>query len=159
MTASKGTNPRSAARLGAVQALYQIEAADETPRLVIAEFIQHRLGAEIEGIEYADADPEFFADVVNGVHSRLAEIDATINGALSGSWAVHRLDRTIRQVLRAGVYEILARINVPTAVIITEYVDVAHAFYDGAEPGFVNGVLDRLGRELRPGAKTGGQAR
>ncbi len=159
MTASKGTNPRSAARLGAVQALYQIEAADETPRLVIAEFIQHRLGAEIEGIEYADADPEFFADVVSGVHGRLAEIDAAIDGALSGSWAVDRLDRTIRQVLRAGVYEILARIDVPTAVIITEYVDVAHAFYDGSEPGFVNGVLDRLGRELRPGAKAGGQAR
>jgi len=159
MTASETGKRRSAARLGAVQALYQIEAADETPRVVVEEFVQHRLGAEIEGIEYADADPEFFADVVNGVHGRLAEIDALINGALSGSWRVDRLDRTIRQMLRAGVYEILARLDVPTAVIITEYVDVAHAFYDGSEPGFVNGVLDRLGRELRPGAKTGRQAR
>lgn len=155
MTASDAVRRRSAARLGAVQALYQIETADETARLVIDEFIQHRLGAEIEGVEYADADPEFFSDIVGGVHRRLAEIDKLIDAALSGSWAVDRLDRTVRQILRAGVYELTARLDVPTAVVISEYIDVAHAFYDDAEPKFVNGVLDRLGRELRPGAAAG----
>jgi transcription antitermination protein NusB len=142
---------RSAARLGAVQALYQIEAADGTPSIVIQEFIDIRLGSEIEGEEYADADPDFFADIVRGTHTQLDDIDAKIDGALSGGWATSRLDRTMRQILRAGVYELTARIDVPSRVIITEYVDVAHSFFEGQEPGFVNGVLDRLSRELRPG--------
>jgi len=152
MNQTDASRRRSAARLGAVQALYQIEAAGEIPRLVIDEFVKHRLGAEIEGVEYAEADPEFFADIVAGVHGRQAEIDDLIGAALTGTWKVERLDRTVRQVLRAGTYEIIARIDVPTAVIISEYIDVAHAFFDGAEPGFVNGVLDRLGREALPGA-------
>jgi N utilization substance protein B len=150
MSGIAASTKRSAARLGAVQALYQIEAADEIPRIVIEEFVNHRLGAEIEGVEYADADPEFFADIVRGVHSQMAQIDDAINAALSGTWTVARQDRTVRQVLRAGTYEILARIDVPTAVIITEYVDVTHAFYDGSEPGFVNGVLDKIGKNRRP---------
>jgi len=150
MSGTVASTKRSAARLGAVQALYQIEAADEIPRIVIEEFVNHRLGAEIEGVEYADADPDFFADIVRGVHSQMAEIDDAINAALSGTWTVERQDRTVRQVLRAGTYEILARIDVPTAVIITEYVDVTHAFFDGPEPGFVNGVLDKIGKNHRP---------
>jgi transcription antitermination protein NusB len=142
---------RSAARLGAVQALYQIEAADGTPSIVIQEFIDIRLGSEIEGVEYADADPEFFADIVNGVHGQLETIDKKIDGALSGGWATNRLDRTVRQILRSGTYELMARVDVPSLVIINEYVDVAHSFYENQEPGFVNGVLDRLSRDLRPG--------
>ena len=142
---------RSAARLGAVQALYQIEAADGTPSIVIQEFIDIRLGSEIEGVEYADADPDFFTDIVNGVHGQLDTIDEKIGGALSGGWATNRLDRTVRQILRAGTYELMARVDVPSLVIINEYVDVAHSFYENQEPGFANGVLDKLSRELRPG--------
>jgi N utilization substance protein B len=85
----------------------------------------------------------------------MAEIDGHLEGALGGTWTVARLDRTARQILRAGVYELLARVDVPTAVIINEYVDVARAFFDGAEPGFVNGVLDTLGRSLRAGPAAG----
>ena len=142
---------RSAARLGAVQALYQTETADATPDTVIREFIDIRLGSEIEGVEYADADPEFFTDIVRGVYGQLEDIDAKINGALSGSWVTARLDRTLRQILRAGAYELMARIDVPSRVIINEYVDVTHSFYENQEPGFANGVLDKLSRELRPG--------
>jgi N utilization substance protein B len=142
---------RSATRLGAVQALYQIETAEATPGIVIQEFIDIRLGSEIEGIEYADADPEFFSDIVKGVHEQLDAVDAKIDTALTGGWATSRLDRTVRQILRAGTYEMMARIDVPSRVIINEYVDVAHSFYENQEPGFVNGVLDRLSRELRPG--------
>jgi transcription antitermination protein NusB len=147
---------RSAARLGAVQALYQIETAEATPSIVVQEFIDIRLGSEIEGIEYADADPEYFADIVRGVHIRLDEVDSRIDTALSGGWATSRLDRTVRQILRAGTWELMERIDVPSKVVINEYVDVTHSFYENQEPGFVNGVLDRLSRDLRPGElKTG----
>lgn len=150
---------RSAARLGAVQALYQIETADAAADTVIREFIDIRLGSEIEGVEYADADPEFFTDIVRGVHGQLENIDAKIDGALSGSWVTARLDRTVRQILRAGAYELTARIDVPSPVIINEYVDVTHSFYENQEPGFVNGVLDRLSRELRPGELKDGSSK
>jgi len=142
---------RSAARLGAVQALYQIEAADATPGVVVQEFIDIRLGSEIEGVEYADADPEYFSEIVRGIHEQLDTVDANIDAALSGGWATSRLDRTVRQILRAGAWELMARIDVPSKVIINEYVDVTHSFFENQEPGFVNGVLDRLSRELRPG--------
>ncbi len=152
MSGGDRSSQRSAARLGAVQALYQIEtAADVPPSIVISEFIAHRLGAEIEGMEFAEADTEYFSDVVKGVHERLEEIDGVVDGALSGGWATSRLDRTVRQILRAGAYELMARVDTPSAVIISEYVDVAHAFFDGAEPGFVNGALDSLSRSIRPG--------
>ena len=142
---------RSAARLGAVQALYQIETADATPSIVVQEFIDIRLGSEIEGVEYADADPDYFSEIVRGVHGQLETVDANVNTALSGGWATERLDRTVRQILRAGAWELMSRIDVPSKVIINEYVDVTHSFFEDQEPGFVNGVLDRLSRELRPG--------
>lgn len=153
MTAPEATarrpNPRSAARLAAVQALYQQEmAATALPRL-LAEFHEHRLGRSIEDEDYAPADVAFFDDVVSGVDARRGEIDGHITTSLAQGWNLDRLDRPMRQILRAGVYELIARPDVPTAAVITEYVDVAHAFYERREAGFVNGLLDAVARAVR----------
>jgi N utilization substance protein B len=137
---------RSAARLAAVQALYQIEMSGDRPSKVIVEFRMHRLGHEIEGDTYLPADDDLFADIVDGTIHRLAEIDEKLSGLLAAGWTLERIDRLVRQVLRAGAYELLARPDVPAPVVITEYVDVAGAFYDRQEAAFVNGVLDKLAR-------------
>lgn len=140
---------RSAARLAAVQALYQHEMeATPVPKL-LHEFHQHRLGAEIEDDQYAEADVDFFNDIVQGAAARLDEIDALIAGKLAKGWSLARLDRTMLQILRAGTYELLARADVTVATVIDEYLDVAHAFFDAREAKFVNGVLDALAKEHR----------
>ena len=140
---------RSAARLAAVQALYQLEMeATGMPRL-LDEFHQHRLGAEIEGDQYAEAETAFFDDVVQGVAARKDEIDGLLVGKLAAGWKLERLDKTMLQVLRAGTYELLARADVPTAAVITEYVDVAHAFFESREAKFVNGILDAVAKVVR----------
>lgn len=146
-----GNDKRSAARLGAVQALYQIEQSgdDVVPAAVISEFAEHRLGREIDGLLFAEADLELFGDIVTGVTGRRAEIDQAISGALSKKWKLGRLELIMGSILRGGTYELMARPDIPTAVVINEYMDVAHAFYPGDEPAFVNGVLDRLAKELR----------
>ena len=140
---------RSAARLAAVQALYQLEMeATGMPRL-LDEFHQHRLGAEIEGDQYAEAETAFFDDVVQGVAARKEEIDGLLAGKLAAGWKLERLDKTMLQVLRGGTYELLARADVPTASVITEYVDVAHAFFESREAKFVNGILDAVAKVVR----------
>jgi N utilization substance protein B len=140
---------RSAARLAAVQALYQQEMeGTKMPRL-LDEFHQHRLGATIEDVEYAAAEVEFFDDLVMGVDARRDEIDAAIGGKLASGWSLDRLDKPMRQILRAGTYELIARIDVPTATVISEYVDVADAFYDKREKSFVNGLLDGVAKAVR----------
>ena len=140
---------RSAARLAAVQALYQLEMeATGMPRL-LDEFHQHRLGAEIEGDRYAEAETAFFDDVVQGVAARKDEIDTLLAGKLAAGWKLERLDKTMLQVLRAGTYELLARADVPTAAVITEYVDVAHAFFESRDAKFVNGILDTVAKVVR----------
>jgi len=140
---------RSASRLSAVQALYQMEFNDEFAQRVVDEFLDHRLGAEIEGEQYADADRAFFADLVKGVEARAEEIDGYVAGALTESWTLARVEPVARGILRAGTYELIARPDVPTSVIINEYVDVAKAFFDDNKPGFINGVLDRLAKRIR----------
>jgi N utilization substance protein B len=140
---------RSAARLAAVQALYQHEMEATPLARLLHEFHQHRLGATIEGATYAEAEVDFFNDVVKGVDARRAEIDSQIEGKLSGGWTLDRLDRPMRQILRAGTYELLARADIPTGSIIGEYLDVADAFYDKKEKGFVNGVLDAVAKAVR----------
>jgi N utilization substance protein B len=117
--------------------------------VLLTEFHQHRLGATIEGVEYADADPMFFDDIVKGVDARRAEIDALIASKLSADWSFERLDRPMRQILRAGTYELLARKDVPTGAAISEYLDVTDAFYDRREKGFVNGLLDAIAKAVR----------
>ena len=140
---------RSAARLAAVQALYQQEMEGTPLPLLLHEFHHHRLGATIEDVEYTDAEVDFFDDVVSGVHARSAEIDALVAKKLAKDWSIERLDKPMRQILRAGAYELLARIDVPTGSVISEYVDVAKAFYDKRETSFVNGLLDAIAKEAR----------
>ncbi|WP_439544774.1 transcription antitermination factor NusB [Sandarakinorhabdus sp.] len=140
---------RSASRLAAVQALYQREmGGDPVPKLLM-EFHSHRLGQEIEGAEYLAADEAFFDDVVAGVAARQDELDGLISGALAQGWALDRLDRPMRALLRAAVYELVARADVSAATVIDEYVDVSHAFHDAKQAGFVNGLLDAVARSVR----------
>jgi transcription antitermination protein NusB len=141
---------RTAARLAVVQALYQIELAGAPVENVIREFINHRLGREGEGERIGDADPALFADLVGGAAARQDELDRHIAAALSPDWPLERLETVLRAILRAGTYELLAREDVPAAVVISEYLDIGHAFYEGKEPGMINGVLDNLARTLRP---------
>ena len=140
---------RSAARLAAVQALYQQQMERTALAKLLDEFHQHRLGREIEGDEYAEAEVSFFDDVVRGVDARRDEIDALLTAKLAQGWTLVRLDKTMLQILRAGAYELLARADVPKAAVIDEYVDVAKAFFDDREAKFVNGVLDAVGKEVR----------
>ena len=141
---------RTVARLAAVQALYQIDLADAKPDAVIAEFVKHRLGREVDGQNYGEADAELFADIVRGAMARQADIDRALAGALTPDWPLARVETVLRAILRAGAYELFARPDVPARVAISEYLDVAHAFYAGKEPGLVNGVLDRLAHLVRP---------
>ncbi|MFN3423823.1 MAG: transcription antitermination factor NusB [Novosphingobium meiothermophilum] len=140
---------RAAARLAAVQALYQIDMERTPLHLLLDEFHQHRLGAEIEDVEYLKADVAFFDDVVKGVDARRNEIDLLLSAKLAKGWSLARLDKTMLQILRAGSYELLARKDVPVATVITEYVDVAHAFFEDREAKFVNGVLDAVAKDVR----------
>jgi N utilization substance protein B len=141
---------RSAARLAAVQALYQQEMEGTPTARLLKEFHDHRLGATIEDEEYHEAERDFFDDIVTGVEARGEELDQLIRGRLAEGWTLERLDRPMRAILRAGAYELVARADVPVGSVISEYVDVAHAFYDKRESGFVNGLLDAIAREARP---------
>jgi N utilization substance protein B len=149
VSASARSRSRSAARLAAVQALYQHEMEQTPIPMLLHEFHQHRLGATIEGAQYANAEVDFFDDLVSGAHARSAELDALITARLAEGWALARLDRPMRQILRAGAYELVARVDVPTGTIISEYVDVAKAFYDKKEASFVNGLLDAVAKDVR----------
>jgi N utilization substance protein B len=140
---------RSAARLAAVQALYQQEMEGTPLPRLLHEFHQHRLGATIEDETYHDAERDFFDDLVSGADSRREEIDRLIAERLAEGWTLNRLDRPMRAILRAGTYELIARNDVPVGSVISEYVDVAHAFYDKRESGFVNGLLDAIAKETR----------
>jgi transcription antitermination protein NusB len=143
------TQARAAARLAAVQALYQHEMEGTAIPALLHEFHQHRLGATIEDAEYHDADVMFFDDIVNGTTTRLAEIDAAIAARLASGWSLDRLDKPMRQILRAGTYELIARADVPVGAVISEYLDVTDAFYDRREKGFVNGLLDAVAKDVR----------
>ena len=143
---------RSAARLAAVQALYQQEMEGTPTTRLLHEFHAHRLGATIGDVTYADAEESFFDDLVTGASARREEIDEMISARLADGWSLARLDKPMKALLRVGAYELIARNDVPVASVITEYVDVAHAFYDKRETGFVNGLLDALAKVARPAA-------
>lgn len=148
MTAPR-SQARSTARLAAVQALYQQHMEGTALTKLLDEFHQHRLGQEIEDDQYADAEVDFFDDIVGGVDARREEIDALLVSRLAEGWTLARLDKTMLQILRAGSYELLVRADVPKASAISEYVDVAKAFFDDREAKFVNGVLDAVAKEAR----------
>lgn len=141
---------RSAARLAAVQALYQMDMTGIDLNEVIAEFETHRLGKEVEGCQFRDAEGAFFRDLVEGVVHEQLKIDPMIDKQLAEGWRLTRVDSILRAILRAGAYEILVRSDVPARVVISEYVDIAHAFFAEDEPKVVNGILDRLGHKARP---------
>ena len=140
---------RSAARLAAAQALYQMEMEGTPLAKLLHEFHEHRLGATIEDATYAEAEVAFFDDIVSGVDARREELDQVIGDKLAEGWSLERLDRPMRAILRAGAYELVARPDVPVASVISEYLDVADAFYDKREKGFVNGLLDAIAKDVR----------
>ena len=146
---SARSQARSAARLAAVQALYQMQMEKTPLARLLHEFHMHRLGHEVEGEEYAEAEVAFFDDLVAGVDARRAEIDEALVAKLASGWTLARLDKTMLQVLRCGAYELITRPDVPVGSAISEYVDVAKAFFDDREAKFVNGVLDAVAKDVR----------
>jgi N utilization substance protein B len=144
-------NRRGAARLAAVQALYQMDIAGTGVNEILAEFEGHWIGREVEGAQYLPAEAAFFRDVVSGVVRDQRNIDPLVDGVLADGWPLKRIDAILRAVLRAGAYELGHRNDVPARVVVAEYVDVANAFVDREETGMVNAVLDRLARHFRKG--------
>jgi N utilization substance protein B len=140
---------RSVARLAAVQALYQMEVSGAGAEAVIREFNDHRFDRDVDGLTLGAADESFFADLVRGVVRKQGEVDAAIARRLAENWRLERIDATARAILRAGAYELAFRPDVPVEVVIDEYVELAKSFFDGPEPGFVNGALDRVARDVR----------
>jgi N utilization substance protein B len=149
MSVSNRSRSRSAARLAAVQALYQQDMEGTPLPQLLKEFHDHRLGATIEEAEYHEAERDFFDDIVTGAIARQADTDSAISAKLAVGWSIDRLDRPMRAILRAGAYELIARPDVPVGSVISEYLDVAHAFYDKRESGFVNGLLDSIAKDVR----------
>jgi len=145
----KKANRRGAARLAAVQALYQMDIAGAGINDIFAEFESHWLGNEVEGDTYLPAEAAFFRDVVSGVVRDQKMLDPLIDEALSKGWPLKRIEAILRAVLRAGAYELEHRKDVPGRVVVSEYVDVANAFVDREETGMVNAVLDQIGRQFR----------
>jgi N utilization substance protein B len=143
-------NRRGAARLAAVQALYQMDIAGTGLSDILAEFESHWLGGEVEGSQYLPAEAAFFRDIVGGVVADQRKLDPLIDSALAQGWPLKRIEALLRAVLRAGAYELDRRRDVPARVVVSEYVDVANAFVDKDETGMVNAVLDALARQLRP---------
>jgi transcription antitermination protein NusB len=148
---ARKANKRGAARLAAVQALYQMDLAGTGINEILAEFESHWLGREVEGEQYLPAEAAFFRDIVSGVVKTQRALDPRIDEALAATWPLKRIEAILRSVLRAGAWELETRADIPARVIVSEYVDVAHAFVDKTETGMINAVLDQLARKLRGG--------
>lgn len=147
--AFRPANKRGAARLAAVQALYQMDVAGSGILEITAEYEEFRLGKEVDGSQYREADAQWFRAILAGVVENQTKVDPIIRQSLTEDWPLSRLDSTLRAIMRAGVYELMQRSDVPVAVIVSEYVDIAKAFYDEDEPKLVNAVLDRVARRVR----------
>jgi len=144
-------NRRGSARLAAVQALYQMDLAGTALHDILAEFERHWIGREVEGETYLPAEAAFFRDLVGGVVAEQRRLDPMIDAALARGWPLKRIETVLRAILRAGAYELDRKLDVPARVVVSEYVDIAHAFVDRDETGMVNAVLDQLARQLRAG--------
>ena len=149
--AIRPANQRGAARLAAVQALYQMDMGEISLEDTLANFTEYLLGKEIDGVQYLPADADFFRQIVAGVVAAQLDIDPMIDANLPVDWPVTRIDATLRAILRAATFELLKRPDIPAKVVISEYMDIAHAFYDGDVPGLVNGVLDTLAKRIGGG--------
>lgn len=148
--ADRKANKRGAARLAAVQALYQMDLAGTGVNEIEAQFESHWIGREVEGEQYLPAEAAFFREIINGVLTRQRELDPLIDEALAKGWPLKRVETILRAVLRAGAFELTQRKDIPARVVVTEYADVAAAFVEGDETGMINAVLDALARQLRP---------
>jgi len=142
-------NRRGAARLAAVQALYQMDIASTGLNEILAEFESHWIGREVEGEQYLPAEAAFFRDIVGGVVREQRKLDPLVDEALAKTWPLKRIEAILRAMLRAGAYELDHRRDVPGRVVVSEYVDIAHAFVEREETGMVNAVLDQIARKLR----------
>jgi N utilization substance protein B len=150
--ASKGQQKKAAARLYAVQALFQMEASGQSVDAVLREFEEHRFGATYEGEQMAEGDPALFRRLVEGAVNWQARIDQMTDRALVEKWPINRIDPTLRALFRAAGAELIEG-AAPPKVVISEFVDVAKAFFpEGREAKFVNAVLDHMAREARPEA-------
>jgi N utilization substance protein B len=143
-------NQRGAARLAAVQALYQMDVGRQTLEDTLSQFNAHMLGREVEGEQYLPADADFFRQIVAGVIKSQLDIDPIIDKSLSNDWPVGRIDATLRAILRAAAFELLRRKDIPQGVVISEYVDIAKAFYEDDAPKLVHGVLDTIAKQVSP---------
>jgi transcription antitermination protein NusB len=148
---ARKANKRGAARLAAVQALYQMDLAGTGLNEILAEFESHWIGREVEGAQYLPAEAAFFRDIVSGVVQEQRELDPLIDEALSRGWPLKRIETVLRAALRAGAYELIHRTDVPARVVVAEYADVVAAFVERDETGMVNAVLDQLARRVRAG--------
>jgi N utilization substance protein B len=146
---ARKANKRGAARLAAVQALYQMDLAGTGLNEILAEFESHWIGREVEGAQYLPAEAAFFRDIVSGVVHEQRELDPLIDEALSRGWPLKRIETVLRAALRAGAYELIHRTDVPARVVVAEYADVVAAFVERDETGMVNAVLDQLARRVR----------
>jgi N utilization substance protein B len=151
-SAQRPANQRGAARLAAVQALYQMDVGRQTLEDTLSQFSTHMLGREVEGEQYLPADADFFRQIVTGVIKSQLDIDPTIDKSLSNDWPVGRIDATLRAILRAAAFELLRRRDIPQGVVISEYVDIAKAFYEDDAPKLVHGVLDTIAKQVAPAA-------
>ncbi len=140
---------RAGARLAAVQALYQMEQTGESARSVVADFLDDRLGLGDEGEPIEEADPDLFKSIVEGVVQRQDDVDGAIAKRLAEGWRLDRLDATSRAILRAAVFELIDSPGLAAQIILDEYVSIAHAFFEGAEPRFINGLLDAAAQDIR----------
>jgi N utilization substance protein B len=150
-------NRRGAARLAAVQALYQMDLAATPLNEILGQFEVHWIGQEVEGEKYLPAEAAFFREIVKGVVEDQRKLDPMIDAALQRGWPLKRIETVLRAILRAGAYELDKRPDVPARVVVSEYVDVAHAFVEKDETGMVNAVLDQLARQLRSAEFSGGR--
>ncbi len=149
--AAKAISLRTGARLAVVQALYEMDVSGKGVLDALAEFEAFWIGQEVDGIAHPQAETAFFRDLLRGTVEEQRAIDPKLDQALAQGWPLRRIEIVLRAILRAGAYELMFRPDVPAAAAISEYVDVAHSFYPGDEPGLVNAVLDRVAREVRPG--------
>ena len=140
---------RSVARLAAVQALYQMETSSAGVETVVREFTDHRFDRDLEGEALAAADEAFFGEIVRGAVEDQGPIDRAIARRLAVGWKLERIDATLRAILRAGAFELMRRKDVPVEVVIDEYLEITKSFFEGPEPGFVNGALDAIARDER----------
>ncbi|MBM3633583.1 MAG: transcription antitermination factor NusB [Alphaproteobacteria bacterium] len=140
---------RPAARLAAVQALYQLEQEPTTPQKVIVEFLNYRFTEVVDNTKFITPDKSLFEDIVIGVMDRMADLDSMISSTLSEDWRIERMESVVRAILRAAVFELSRDTSVPVPVVINEYIEITKSFCTGPEVAFVNASLDALAKLLR----------